>query len=211
MITARKGQWTTLTSLHIFFFYFPMAFDMVNREMLWKLLCLYACPDIFVEIDGINATVSIGGSEYTFWFHKESNKAESWCKLFSTLPCCSPDLHVGLCSQGSIPVLNGNLFNLACLLTNTKCFENVIQDLLYADDADLISLFTSKELQQDSTWRLISKDWNSLPTSCQWDLYGANNHAWQWATEFCLQFCLPLTPSNECFWNLYYSDHHYFS
>lgn len=48
------------------------AFDKVDLEVLWKILYLYGCPDIFVEMirqfyDGMKSTVSVGTSDSTYF------------------------------------------------------------------------------------------------------------------------------------------------
>jgi hypothetical protein len=52
--------------LYMVFIDFTKAFDTVDRDLLWKLLEHYGCPDIFVKIirefhDGMQASVLVDG------------------------------------------------------------------------------------------------------------------------------------------------------
>ena len=54
--------------LYIVFVDFRMAFDSVDRQMLWKVLYVFGCPSHFINIvrqfhDGARGRVAVGGRE----------------------------------------------------------------------------------------------------------------------------------------------------
>lgn len=152
--------------LYMVFIDFTKAFDSVNRELLWKLLAHYGCPDTFVKImqefhDGMEATVRIAGD--TTESFPVSHGVKQGCVLAPTLfglylaavlettSDSSCEVHKGVYLRSRT---DGNLFNLARLRAKSKCREICVEELLYADDSALVA--QSLEDLQDMLDRFVA-------------------------------------------------------
>ena len=142
--------------LFVVFVDFRKAFDMVDRQILWKVLQRYGCPQIFLEIikqfhEGMRATVVAGGKEsepfdVTNGVRQGCVLAPALFSLFLTAVLRTAALEaaegVSLVSRST-----GKLFNLARLRARTKTLHVCIRELLYADDAALVAM-SMEDLQQ---------------------------------------------------------------
>lgn len=134
--------------LYMVFFDFKKAFDMVSREMLWRVLEILGCPPKFVKIvkdfhENMMGRVSISGSVSDPFVIGNGVKqgdpaAPTFFTLFLTaiLMVMSQDLEEGVYIRTRS---DGKLFNLARLKARTKTREILIRELLYADDAAMVS------------------------------------------------------------------------
>ena len=142
--------------LFVVFVDFRKAFDMVDRQILWKVLQRYGCPQIFLEIikqfhEGMRATVVVGGKEsepfdVTNGVRQGCVLAPALFSLFLTAVLRTAALEaaegVSLVSRST-----GKLFNLARLRARTKTLHVCVRELLYADDAALVAM-SMEDLQQ---------------------------------------------------------------
>jgi len=122
------------------------AFDTVCRDGLWKIMAKYGCPDKFITMvrqlhDGMLARVLHDGDLSESF--AVTNGAKQGCVLGPILfiMLFSAVLHCAFTdSQDGIRIryrTDGKLFNLRRLSAKTKVKEEVIRDLLYADDSAL--------------------------------------------------------------------------
>lgn len=126
------------------------AFDTVNREMMWRVMHKFGCPNKFIAVvrafhDGMNASVSIGGEE-TEAFGVERGVKQGcviapvlfniYLAAASTLfrERSPPGRGVGLTYR-----LDGSLFNLRRLRAHTRVSHDEVFELQYADDCVLVS------------------------------------------------------------------------
>jgi len=120
------------------------AFDTVCRDGLWKIMAKYGCPDKFVYMvrqlhEGMFARVLHDGDLSEIF--EVTNGAKQGCvlgpilfiMLFSAMLYCA-----FLNSQDGMRIryrTDGKLFNLRRLSAKTKVKQDVVRDLLFADDS----------------------------------------------------------------------------
>ena len=133
-------------NLYTVFIDLTKAFDTVNRVGLWKVLSKFGCTDKFVAIlrslhDGMHGRVRVDGSLSESF--PITNGVRQGCivgpvlfNLFyaAMLMDATRDLKVGVNIRFRT---SGKLFNLARLRSSTKVLEELIHELLYADDCAL--------------------------------------------------------------------------
>ena len=134
--------------LYMVFVDFRKAFDTVDRDMLWKVLKLFGCPDDFIEIIrqfhiGTRGRVTVGNKESEPIEVNHGTKqgcvlAPTLFTLFLTtvLLILHQEIEEGVFIRSRT---DSKLFNLARLKTRTKTNEDLITELLFADDTALIS------------------------------------------------------------------------
>ena len=124
------------------------AFDTVSREGLWRILGKLGCPPRFLSIlqqlhIGQKGQVKHNG-EFSDSFPIE-NSIKQGCVLAPTLFAvffsmilreAKEDLHEGVYIRFRT---DGSVFNLRRLLSRTKTLEQLILDLLFADDCALLA------------------------------------------------------------------------
>ena len=132
--------------LYTVFIDLTKAFDMVSRSGLWQLLRKFGCTEKFTKIlkslhEGMLGRVNIGG-EFSEPF-PVTNGLRQGCiagpklfKLFyaAMLNEATRDLQCGVFIRFRT---TGKLFNLSRLRASTKVFEQILHELLYADDCAL--------------------------------------------------------------------------
>ena len=131
------------------------VFDTVSRDGLWKILARLGCPPKFLTIlrqlhKGQQGQVKHNGSLSDGFL--TSNGVKRGCVLAPTLFSIffsimfretKEDLPDGIYIRFRT---DGNLFNLLCLLASTKTIEELITELLFADDCALLA-HTEETLQ----------------------------------------------------------------
>ena len=151
IFTAKQLQEKCLeqqVGLYQVFIDLSKAFDTLNRGVLWKILIKLGCPQKSISIlklfhDDMNTIINFGGEL------AEPIKVENGVKqgdipapiLFSlyfavVFKIAYKDCHNGVYIRYRT---SGNLFNIRRLSANTKVSINLIHDLLYADDCDLVA------------------------------------------------------------------------
>ena len=142
-------------ALHAAFMDLTKAFDTVSREGLWRILGKLGCPPRFLSIlqqlhIGQKGQVKHNG-EFSDSFPIE-NGVKQGCVLAPTLFAvffsmmlreAKEDLHEGVYIRFRT---DGSVFNLRRLLSRTKTLEQLILDLLFADDCVLLA-HTEEALQ----------------------------------------------------------------
>ena len=133
---------------YIVFVDFRKAFDTVDRNMLWKVLKLFGCPDDFIEIIpqfhvGTRGRISVGKKESEPIEVNHGTKqgcvlSPTLLTLFLTvvLMVLHQDIDDGVFVRSRT---DGKLFNLARLKAKTKRRKDLITELLFADDTALIA------------------------------------------------------------------------
>ena len=141
----------TAKTLFMVFIDFTKAFDTVNRELLWKLLDHFGCPNTFTMIirefhEGMQATVLVDG-DLTEPF-PVCHGVKQGCILVPTLfglylaavlEASSDNVCDAQCGVYLRSRTDGKLFNLARLRAKSLCSEVCVQELLYADDSALVA------------------------------------------------------------------------
>ena len=124
------------------------AFDTVTREGMWRILGKLGCPPRFLSIlqqlhIGQKGQVKHNG-EFSDSFPIE-NGVKQGCVLAPTLFAvffsmmlreAKEDLHEGVYIRFRT---DGSVFNLRRLLSRTKTLEQLMLDLLFADDCALLA------------------------------------------------------------------------
>ena len=142
-------------ALHAAFMDLTKAFDTVSREGLWRILGKLGCPPRFLSIlqqlhIGQKGQVKHNG-EFSDSFPIE-NGVKQGCVLAPTLFAvffsmmlreAKEDLHEGVYIRFRT---DGSVLNLRRLLSRTKTLEQLILDLLFADDCALLA-HTEEALQ----------------------------------------------------------------
>ena len=131
------------------------AFDTVNRNLLWKVLKKFGCPEKFVNLirslhDGMVGTVNFNGT-LSEPFPVESGVkqgdvlAPTLFALFFTavFMVAFKDNTKGVYIRYRT---SGRLFNIRRFLANSKVTTSLMRELLYADDCDLVA-HTEADLQ----------------------------------------------------------------
>ena len=132
--------------LYTVFIDLTKAFDMVSRSGLWQLLRKFGCTEKFTKIlkslhEGMLGPVNIGG-EFSEPF-PVTNGVRQGCiagpilfNLFyaAMLSEATRDLQCGVFIRFQT---TGKLFNLSRLRASTKVFEQILYELLYADNCAL--------------------------------------------------------------------------
>lgn len=131
------------------------AFDTVNRPALWQILRKKGCPDKFVRLiqslhDGMKAQINFGG-ELSNSFPVENGVKQGDLDapvLFAIYFAAMLQVALKNITSGIYIRYRttGNIFDLSRLRAKTRVSHTLIRDLLYADDADLVS-HTEEDLQ----------------------------------------------------------------
>ena len=143
------GLYTTFVDL-------TKAFDTVSRDGLWSIMSKFGCPDKFITLvrlfhDGMLARVQDNG-EFSQPF-PVTNGVKQGCVLAPTLfsmmfsamlTDAFRDGDIGLDFQYRT---DGKLFNLRRLQAKTKVQEDIVRDLLFADDCAL-NARTQSDMQE---------------------------------------------------------------
>lgn len=134
--------------LYIVFVDFRKAFDSVDRQMLWKVLRVFGCPDRFINIirqfhEGTMGRVVVGKQESSSIQMNHGTK--QGCVLAPTLFTLFLTIVLEILHQQVDDGIyirtrsDGKLFNLARLRARTKTQTKLITELLFADDTALIA------------------------------------------------------------------------
>ncbi|WP_419617636.1 reverse transcriptase domain-containing protein, partial [Thiolapillus sp.] len=143
------------------------AFDTVSRNGLWKILARLGCPPQFLTIlrqlhEGQQGQVKHNGSLSGSF--PISNGVKQGCVLAPTLFSiffsimlreAKEDLPDGIYIRFRT---DGSLFNLRRLLACTKTIEELITELLFADDRALLA--HTEEALQHIVNRFFRKSWS---------------------------------------------------
>ena len=147
-----REQWMPL---YIAFIDLTKAFDLVSRDGLFKALCRIGCPPRLHSLiesfhSNMKGTVQFNDNlSEPFNMH---SRVKQGCVLSPTLFGIFFALllrHAFGTAQEGIYLWtrsDGSLFNLACLKVRTKVREALIRDMLFADDAAVVT-HTQRELQ----------------------------------------------------------------
>ena len=134
--------------LYIAFIDLTKAFDLVSRDSLFKALCKISCPPRLHSLiesfhSNMKGTVQFNGNlSEPFDMH---SGVKQGCVLAPTLFGIFFTLllrHAFGTAQEGIYLWtrsDGSLFNLACLKLRTKVCEALIRDMLFADDATVVT------------------------------------------------------------------------
>ena len=141
--------------LYIAFIDLTKAFDLVSRDGLFKALCKIGCPPrLHSLIESFHSNMK-GSVQFNGNLSKPFNMCsgvKQGCVLTPTLCGIFFALllrHAFGTAQEGIHLQtrsDGGLFNLACLKVRTKIREALIRDMLFADDASIMT-HTQRELQ----------------------------------------------------------------
>ena len=142
--------------LFIAFINLMKAFDLVSRSRLFKLLQKIGCPPHLLAVvisfhDNMHSTVCFNSA--TSEAFPVSSGVKQGCVLALTLFCIFFSMLLQYafkdCSKGVYihTKVDGKLFNLSRLRAKTKVFQVLIRELLFVDDAALVS-HTEECLQQ---------------------------------------------------------------
>ena len=127
------------------------AFDTVNREALWKVLAKCGCPPKFIKMlrcfhDGMQARINFGGDLSEPFPVENGVKQGDLAAAVLFAIYFAAMLQVAFRNEtGGIQIRyrtdksEGNVFKLARLRKENTVFFSLVRDLLYADDADLVS------------------------------------------------------------------------
>ena len=144
--------------LYLAFIDLTNAFDTVNRDLVWNILCRFGCPNTFIAMlpqfhTGMCAHVVISGSQSSM-FPLEVGVKQNYvlAPIIFNLFIIAITLvfHRDLQSLVCVGIeyrLDGGLFNLQRLQAKTKTSSAVISALQYTDDAAFPSL-TADGLQR---------------------------------------------------------------
>ena len=134
--------------LYIIFIDFRKAFDTVNRELLWKVLRAFGCPEHLVDMvrlfhDGAEGRVVVAGRESEKFNITHGTKqgcvlAPTLFSLFLTVVL----LKMSTEDENGVHITtrsDGKLFNLARLRATTKTRKELVTELLFADDTALVA------------------------------------------------------------------------
>ena len=159
IFTARQMQEKCreqMKDLYQCFIDLKKAFDTVHRKSLWKILRKIGCPDKFVSMieklhDGMKAWVNVSG-ELT-----DPIEVENGVKQGDILGPTLFSLYLAMVFEDAFKDndrgiyikyrTTGKVFDLRRLEASTKVSYNLIRDLLYADDCDLVT-HTEEDMQQ---------------------------------------------------------------
>ena len=134
--------------LYMVFVDFRKAFDTVDRNMPWKVLKLFGCPDHLTDIirqfhDGTKGKVMVGMQmsetiEVNHGTKQGCVLAPTLFTLFLTvvLTILHQEVQEGIYIRSRT---DGKLFNLARLKAKTKTKKGLIKELLFADDTALVA------------------------------------------------------------------------
>ena len=134
--------------LYIVFIDFRKAFDTVDRELLWKVLRAFGCPEHLVDMvrlfhDGAEGRVAVAGRESEKFNITHGTKqgcvlAPTLFSLFLTVVLLKMSMEI----ENGVHITTrsyGKLFNLARLRAKTKTRKELVTELLFADDTALIA------------------------------------------------------------------------
>ncbi|KAK4309301.1 hypothetical protein Pmani_019063 [Petrolisthes manimaculis] len=152
--------------LFLVFFDFKKAFDMVRREMLWKVLAILGCPPKFVQIaksfhQGMFGKVSVSGNiSEPFEINNGVKQGDPSAPTYFTLFLAAILKVMNQEIEGGVKIISrsdGKLFNLARLKAKTKVNESCVLEFLYADDSAMVSDNLEGIQEITTTFSIISK------------------------------------------------------
>ena len=134
--------------LFVAFIDLTKAFDTVSRDGLWKILSRLGCPPKFLTIirqlhEGQRGQVKHNGSLSDSF--PISNGVEQGCVLAPSLFSIFFSMMLRQAKEDILDGIyirfrsDGSLFNLRRLLSHTKTMEQLIMELLFADDCALLA------------------------------------------------------------------------
>ncbi len=151
IFTARQLQEKCIeqdVGLYAVFIDLMKAFDTVNRDALWKVLARMGCPPKLITIirqlhDGMTAKVRVDGSTTDRFNVRTGVKQGCVIAPILFIIYFSAMLENALSENTDGVYLrvrtDGSLFNIARLRAKTKVREQLIRDLLFADDCGLFA------------------------------------------------------------------------
>ena len=126
------------------------AFDTVDRQMLWRVLSKFGCPDKFVKMirafhSGMSATVFVGGEESDpFEVNVGVKQGCAMAPVLFNIFLAAAHLLFNQRLDSDVGTvityrMDGSLFNLQRLRARTKVSHVRICELQYADDCALLA------------------------------------------------------------------------
>ena len=127
---------------------FTKAFDKVSINGLWQVLTKFRCPDKFVNIiksvhSGMQASVAHGNNHSNVF--AVMNGVKQGCVLVPTLFSLYLSAILEVAFDDSFDGVsiqtrhNADLFNVSHTKARTKTSQNIVREMLFADDSALVA------------------------------------------------------------------------